>query len=170
MALPELVSAEELFKGGVWDTLVDLGLAALFAEAPYLNIPILRDGIKWLIRKFTDAMFTFFQEFVNLKYVFLHNLGMQKKFTEHALALKGLAIEKGLDSKEYKDAREEHKKALAEKVRSLLVPAVSGMLARASAQCDRVRSCGRDPGWIDLRREQHWKNIRDGLRAGDRVA
>lgn len=170
MALPELISAEELFKGGVWDPLVDLGLAALFAEAPFLNLPLLRDGIKWVVRKFATSVFTYFQELVNLRYVIVKNLGLQKRFTEHALALKGIALEKGLDSEEYKNARKIHQQALAEKVRSLLVPAAERLLARARAECEGMHSCGRDPGWLRLRRVKHWENVADGLRAGNRVA
>ena len=122
MALPELISAEELFKGAVLDSLVEAGIAALFVEAPFLNLPILRNIIRWVIGKFIDKVWTGFTEVVNLRYVALKNESLQRLFVSHALALKGIAIEKGPLSEEYKNARKIHQAALAQHVRSLLVP------------------------------------------------
>lgn len=170
MALPELHEAEELFKGSVWDTLVDFGLSALFAEIPFLGLPVIRDLIKWVIHKFTNTLYTALTEILDLKYVVLKNLGLQKKFTEIALRLKGIAIEHGIDSEEFKNAREEHKKALAAKVRSLLINSADGMLARADKELQGMRGRGGVPSWHGLRRVELWENLRDGLSGNDRLA
>lgn len=126
MALPELAEAEDLFKGSVWNPLLDLGLAALFAEFPYLNWWPLNQAIRYFAGKYTDVLYTALTEVINLKYVILKNLGMQQQFTTVALRLKGIALEKGIGSQEFKNAKEDAKKALSSKVRSLLVkqPAV----------------------------------------------
>lgn len=123
MALPELVEAERFFKESAWDTMVDLALGALFAKFPWLNIWLVRDGVRWLITEFSDQLYTYFTNVVNLLYVILKNKGLQKQFVEFALKLKGIAIEKGIDSPEYLAARKEHQFAFAKKVRSLLVSA-----------------------------------------------
>ena len=122
MALPELIAAEDLFKASIWDTLVDLAIGALFAKFPFLNIFLVRDAIKWLLHKFSDEMFEFLADMLNLLYVVLKNKSLQKQFIDHALRLKGIALESGIDSPAYLAARKEHQQAFAVKVRSLLVP------------------------------------------------
>ena len=170
MALPELIEAEDLFKGSVWDPLLDFGLAALYVECPYLNWWPLNAAIKHFAHKLTDIIFTAFTEVINLKYGILKNLGMQEMFTTHALRMKNAALEKGIDSEEFKNAKEQGKKALAAKVRSLLIPASDKLLARASTKCDRMRVCGGVPSWANLRRVKYWRDVGDGLRDIDRVA
>lgn len=122
MALPELVSAEELFNGAVLDSLVEAGISALFVQFPFLNLPVVRNVVRWLISKFIEKVWLGFTDVVNLRYVALKNAGLQKKFAESALRLKGVILENGIDSEEYRNARKEHQLALAERVRSLLVP------------------------------------------------
>ena len=41
-AYPGLSKAEDIFKSLIWDNSVEAALAALFAAAPYLNVPPLR--------------------------------------------------------------------------------------------------------------------------------
>lgn len=125
MALPELIEAEKFFKGAAWDTLVDLALGALFAEFPWLNIFLVRDAVRWLVTRYTDKLYVFLTDLLNLLYVVLKNKALQKQFTEFALKLKGIAQEKGIDSPEYLEARKEHQQKFAVKVRSLLVPAAA---------------------------------------------
>ena len=121
MALPDLIEAEDLFQTTIWNPLLDFGLAALFAQFPYLNWWPLNASIKFFARKLTDAIFKALTDVLNLRYVILKNLGMQKMFVQHQLKMKGVAIEKGTDSQEFKDAKNKAKIALAAKVRSLLV-------------------------------------------------
>lgn len=122
MALPELIAAEDLFKASIWDTLVDLAIGALFAKFPFLNIFLIRDAIRWLLNKFSDELFEFLAHMLNLLYVVLKNKALQKQFIDHALRLKGIALEIGIDSPAYLAARKDHQQAFAKKVRSLLVP------------------------------------------------
>lgn len=170
MALPELVEAEDLFKDSVWNPLLDFGLAALYAEFPYLNWWPLNAIIKHFAAKLTDAVYRGLTEVLNLKYVILKNLGMQKMFTQHALQMKNAALQKGLNSPEYLDAKEQAKAALAAKVRSLLIPAADKLLARAYSKCEGVRDSRRVASRSDLRRIEHWQNVGDGLRGSYRVA
>ncbi len=124
MALPELNEAEKLFKGGIWDALIDLGLAALFVQFPFLNIFLVRDAVRWLVTKFGNAMWEFATQMLNLQYIVFKNQALQKDFIEAALRLKGIALQDGLDSPAYKEARLEHQKVFAAHVRSLLVSAI----------------------------------------------
>lgn len=165
MPLPELIEAEDLFKGSVWDPLLDFGLAALYVEFPYLNWWPLNAAIKHFASKLTDSIYKALTEVLNLKYVILKNLGMQEMFTAHALRMKNTALKNGIGSEEFKHAKEEAKKALAAKVRSLLIPTTDKLLARASAKCEGMRLCGRVVGRGDLRRVEYWKNVGDELRA-----
>lgn len=122
MPLPELIEAEQFFKDSAWDTLVDLALGLLFAEFAFLNIWLIRDGVRWLITRYADKLFMLFTDFVNVAYVVLKNKTLQKTFVEFNLKLKGIAIADGIGSPKYKEARRVHQQEFAKKVRSLLVP------------------------------------------------
>lgn len=121
MALPELIEGEKLFKGAVWDTLVDLGLGALFAKFPWLNIWLVRDAVRWVVTHFSDELFMFLAQTLNLVYVVLKEKSLQAKFTELALRLKGIALTEGIKSPLYLEARKQHQQVFAAHVRSLLV-------------------------------------------------
>lgn len=123
MPLPELIEAEGFFKEAAWDTLVDLALGLLFAEFAFLNIFLLRDAVRWLVTRYADKLFTLFTDFVNVAYVVLKNKSLQSKFVEFNLKLKNIALQKGSDSPEYKEARRVHQQEFAAKVRSNLVRA-----------------------------------------------
>lgn len=125
MPLPELVESEKLFKSAAWDTMRDLALGSLFAAVPMLDWWPVNAIVRWVIEKYTDELFVFFTELVNLAYVVLKNKSLQKMFTEFALELKGIAVEKGINSIEYKGARLAHQQSFAKKVRSLLVPSAA---------------------------------------------
>lgn len=122
MPLPELIEAESFFKDSAWDTLVDLALGLLFAEFSFLNIWLVRDGVRWLITRYSDKLFMLFTDFINVAYVVLKNKGLQEKFIEFNLNLKGIAKNKGVTSPEYKEARRVHQQEFAKKIRSNLVP------------------------------------------------
>jgi hypothetical protein len=123
MPLPELIEAEGFFKDAAWDTMVDLALGLLFAKLPFLNIFLIRDAVRWVVFNYADELFTLFTDLVNVAYVVLKNKSLQTKFVEFNLRLKNIALQKGSESPEYKEARRVHQQEFAAKVRSNLVRA-----------------------------------------------
>lgn len=122
LALPEITEAEKLFKDAAYDTMIDLGIGALFAAYPFLNVFLVRDLVKWLLHEFANRLWDGFTTIVNLNYVVLKNESLQKTFVDRILELKGIATWKGIDSPEYQAARKVSHEAFAAHVRSLLVP------------------------------------------------
>jgi len=122
MALPELTEAERIFKSVVFDTARDMALAAFFVKFPFFNWFPLNAGINWLIENYTDKLWEWVADLINVSYIPLRNAELQRMFVEVALRLKGVALHNGINSPEYLEARLEHQKRFAERVRSLIAP------------------------------------------------
>jgi hypothetical protein len=110
---PSLEIGEKLFKDLLWDNAVDACLVLLFADQPWMNLP----PVKWIVttitHKATDALFSSFKLFVDLKAISIINDRARDEFTKEALRLKSIAKTKGIDSPEFRKAREDAKAALA---------------------------------------------------------
>jgi hypothetical protein len=76
-----------------------------------------RPIVSFVVGIFTDKLYEAFKEVVKVEAIAFHNAGAQRAYTAAVLELRELASGPGIDSEEFKLAREQHKKALSEFVR-----------------------------------------------------
>lgn len=108
---PTLTLAENIFKSLVWDSILDAQLAALYADAPYL-LPI-----KWLIdplaKMFENRFFSGFRTTIDVAAIKLLNAEHASAMQDASVRLAVIAHDKGINSDEFKKAREADKIALS---------------------------------------------------------
>ena len=112
-ANPTLGKIENIFKNLVWDNLITVGITAFFSYAPFLAVWPLKPLITFILTKFADQIFAVVKLNIDLAAIELLNAEHKKEFTLAAIKLKSLEKDKGLNSVEYKTAREEAKLALS---------------------------------------------------------
>ena len=106
------------FKSFVWDNALELGLTALFSEAPYLNIWLVRDIIRGVARMASDGLFNGLKLFADVTAIPIINADLKNKFDNTSAELKILAIKHGIDSPEFQSKREEASNAFADFIRN----------------------------------------------------
>lgn len=107
----------DLFKSLVWDILVDAALKQLFAAVPLLGWGPIGYVISWAVRYFGDQVYVMIKDFVNLELIAYRNIQFGKAYAAASVNLKMIAGQKGIESQEFKDARIENKKAMANVVK-----------------------------------------------------
>ena len=112
-ATPALDTAERIFKSLIWDNAVSGALVALFTYCPYLAVPPLKQIISGVGRMATDGLFKFLKLFVDVSAIKLKNAVAQHEYDNASVRLMIVAIEKGVDSEEFRKANEADKAALA---------------------------------------------------------
>lgn len=110
---PPLSQAEQIFKDLVWDPAVEAGQALLFSQVPFLGGPVIGTLSRSLISTISNWFFTQIKLFVDVSAIKLNNADHQAAFDKASLVLKVIAHDKGIDSNEFKAARENAKIALA---------------------------------------------------------
>lgn len=110
---PSLSAAEDIFKHLVWDPVVESGMVYLFAQAPFLDAPIIGTINRAVIKKVSGWFFLQIRLFIDITGVRLINNEYQTAFEKASVVLKIIAHDKGIDSNEFKAARENAKAALS---------------------------------------------------------
>lgn len=100
-----LTTAQNIFKDLVWDSAV----TAIKIEAPWMNIPV----IGWIVDLGFSVMWRFFVLFVDVTSIKLLNSVHQSAYEKASIKLALYEKDYGLDSKEYKDAKESAKIAMS---------------------------------------------------------
>ncbi len=108
-----LSEAEQIFKSLIWDPLVLSGEASLFLAIPVLNTPILRKIETALIHKLSDWLWDQIRLLIDIEAIRLVNSEHQVAFANASLKLRVIALEKGIDSDEFKQARDSAARDLA---------------------------------------------------------
>lgn len=109
MGIPQDVGKGlDLFRTLIFDSAVDAELAALGVT----EIPLLGGIISSLIKKFADSLYERLAGAVVFGTILFVDLQHRKIFDDASLTLKKVAIEKGINSPEFKDAHEKEKAAL----------------------------------------------------------
>jgi len=101
------------FKSLIWDSLVKAALVKLFVAFPFLNIWPLSWFIKYFSEKYSDQLYVMIEKFVDVSAIVLKNETAKNEYNVQSVKLLIIAREKGIDSKEFKDAREIAKTKLA---------------------------------------------------------
>jgi hypothetical protein len=104
------------FKDLVWDVLVRALITKLLAAVPWLVGPL--GGIAGLIIGLVgDMLYNLITQYIEFSSIAIRNLEHRRAFDAASVKLKILARDKGIDSEEFKKARDEQRKALSAFVR-----------------------------------------------------
>jgi len=103
---------QDLFKEFVWkplakkavsELLSDLaGVGRFFTWGPVVHF------ITVIAEKLFEKMYLYLDQFIDLKAVIIKDIVQRKVMTEAVIELKNLALQKGIDSDEYKNQRQIH--------------------------------------------------------------
>lgn len=108
---------ENLFKSLVWDNLVKAAIKKIFVAAPFLAWGPLGIVAKYVIGKIADKLYEALKEAIDMQRIAFRNKDLRKGYERASVTLRIIAQDRGIDSDEFKKAREEHKKNLAAFVR-----------------------------------------------------
>ena len=103
----------DLFRSLVWDNLVKAAIKRIFMAVPFLTMGPLGSVTTFIITKITDKLYVVLKESVDLQVIVFKNKKLGKEFGRASVKLKIIANERGVDSNEFKEQREIHKKRLA---------------------------------------------------------
>jgi len=116
---PKLDAVEKFFKDTIGAAAVDALLVALFSQAPYLAVWPLKQFISSVIRMIANALFGKLKLMIDFGAIVLINEQHRREYTTAIVSLRAIADTHGIDSKEFKDAREIAKNRLRDLVRFL---------------------------------------------------
>lgn len=103
--IKEIDQASDIFKSLVWNSLVKAATNALFAAVPFLAWGPVGWLVNIIITKFADFLFAQAKEFIIFEAIQFRNKELQSKFDLASVELKLIAINKGVDSDDFKQAR-----------------------------------------------------------------
>ena len=101
------------FKDIVWDVVISRILGELISK--YLGVlgaGFLGSIVKRIFIGFADKIYEAIREVINMRVIVLKNEAAQKEFDRASVALKQIANSHGIDSEEFKKAREDEIKVL----------------------------------------------------------
>ena len=107
----------DLFKTLIWDTLIKAALKKLFLKVPLLGWGPIGFLVSHFVFKFTDMLYLEVKDFINIKMIFFKNKEAHDKYAEASKDLALILKDKGVESDDFKKAREAHKEALSNFVR-----------------------------------------------------
>lgn len=107
----------DIFKEFVWDAVVALAVKQLFTLVPFLAWGPIGVVVGWIAGLLADQLYKALKLFVDMNLIPLKNEKHRKAFDDAGVKLKIIAKGSGIDSAEFKGARDAHKKALAEFVK-----------------------------------------------------
>lgn len=114
VAYKPLTIAEQVFKDLVWTPGLLAGELTLEGAVPFFNIPVLKDLERGIIEELSDWLYSQLCLLVDVNAIRLVNAAHQTAYLSASLRLKVLAMDHGLDSKEFKYARDAARLALSE--------------------------------------------------------
>lgn len=107
--IEDSLAVEVLFDAGLKSKI----LAPLFAWAPLLAWGPLGFVVTQIVTFFAQKIFNAFKEFAGERFIAMARGGLLGQLDSVGSELAVIAIEKGIDSEEYKNARAAHKIALS---------------------------------------------------------
>lgn len=108
---------EDLFKSLVWDLILKAVIDAICAAVPLLAFPPVKWILSFLITKFTDQFYEAVKLQIDMQSIIIKNAEHLSAYNKASATLKIIAHDKGIDSEEFKNARENAKLALSKFVR-----------------------------------------------------
>ena len=114
---PPLVSQAGLFNDFLWTPIVKLILAQIFKLLPFLAWGPLGPIVTWMVTWLAGKLFDAFKEFIDVTIIPFKNAEHQKAYDLASVTLKIIAHDHGVDSEEFRKARDENKQKLSDFVR-----------------------------------------------------
>ncbi len=105
------------FQELLWSTLINAALKGLFALLPALGWGPVGYIVTWVVGYFSDILFKGLSEVLDLEKIAIKNNELRQAYDRASVTLAILARDKGIDSPEYREARNENKDALSKLVR-----------------------------------------------------
>lgn len=106
---------EDIFKSLVWDLIVRAVIDSIVSAVPFL-VPF-KWLIGFLITKFTDRFYESVKLFIDMKSIVIKNAEHLSVYNKASATLQIIAHDKGIDSREFQNAREEARVALSRFIR-----------------------------------------------------
>lgn len=101
------------FKELVWDMMINDAIKKMVAANPALSFGPVLIVLTVIVKYFAIYFYQVLKIYVKTELIVFTNAEMQKEFGVKAVTLKTVAIDKGIDSPEFKEARVENRKALS---------------------------------------------------------
>jgi hypothetical protein len=108
---PALSVGEDIFKAVIWDIALDAELAVLFYYCPFLAVPIVQPIITNVAHMISDGLFKRVRKYCDMAAVPFINAERKAAFTSATVSAKIIGMDKGIESPEYKKAKEEARAA-----------------------------------------------------------
>lgn len=102
----------DIFKSLIWDALVTAALNALFKAVPFLAWGPLGVVVSIIVRYVADWIFEGVDEYIDLQAIAFKKLELAREYAKYCVELKRVALVSGIDSVEFKNAREAAKLGL----------------------------------------------------------
>lgn len=113
-AFAPLTHAQQIFKDLVWDVSVKAGEIYLEGVVPALNLPVLKQAEEGVVQVISDALFNQLILFIDITAIKLVNSAHQSAYDRASIELAVIAQDKGIESDEFKKARDVAKAALSQ--------------------------------------------------------
>jgi uncharacterized protein (DUF2342 family) len=114
MPLPDI---GDIFKDLVWTAMITAAKQALFAAVPWLGWGPIGVFVGFVIGLLAEHLYDAMKLAIDMRLIVFKNEQHRKAFDDASVKLKIIASGKGIDSPEYREAREEHKKRLSDFVK-----------------------------------------------------
>lgn len=113
---PALSNIEDVFGNVVWDNLVDLELEAFFSLPCFAWCRIWPIGpiIRYVVHRYSTKFYARFRTFIDITVIKIMDTAAKNEFEKQALMLKVIEIDRGLNSQDYKDAKEKARTSFLE--------------------------------------------------------
>ena len=99
----------DLFKDSVWGPLVKASLAQLFKSVPILGFGPIGWVVNWIVMKVASDIFDKMEDVIDLERISFNNHQLHNEYIASLMRLRLVEREKGLNSDEYKQAKELNK-------------------------------------------------------------
>lgn len=102
------------FKELAWEMMLDEAIRKMVAANPVLSFGPVLILMTLVIRYFAIYFYQVFSIYIKTDLIVFTNAELQKQFGVKAVGLKQVAVTKGIESPEFKEARRENQKALSD--------------------------------------------------------
>lgn len=105
-AYPKLGIAEKIFKSVIWDTTLRVSLTAFYIKVPFLGLPVIRNVFEFFVFMLSDFMFEGMRLVTDVTAIKIVNEVHRKAYEKSVVTLTIVANSNGVESDEYKKARD----------------------------------------------------------------
>lgn len=104
----------DTFKDLVWDAVIKYALGKLFEAIPFLGKPIINLVVTMVFKFVAEWLYDGLKGIISFENTFFVNNDHRKAYDNASVAQKIIARDKGIDSPEFRKARDANKKALSD--------------------------------------------------------